>query len=171
MTDIDITNTEVAASLRRMRELTVGEILHPDLDEPDTDTRDASPEEETLIGEITRLRTALTASLAREAAAFEAAVFVHERLYKAKFPACSYHHADIKAAVKALTPADAQAALQAMIDAAVKEVRDGDAAKLEVAASAIKAARFTFVEMLDYDEKSVMVEGLDRALAKIGGAL
>ena len=143
MTDIDITNTEVAASLRRMRELPVGTSLHPDLDEPDTDMLDASAVEETLIDEIMRLRTALTSSLAREAAAFELAAklcednevgtsprlgYVVAPFYRdensGKHPGMAYGPP-----IRDLTPADAQAALQSMIDAAVKEALI-DAARL-----------------------------------------
>ena len=43
----------------------------------DTDTRDATPEDETMIGEITRLRTALAA--ARNDALEEAAKYMETR--------------------------------------------------------------------------------------------
>lgn len=77
------------------------------------------------IDEITRLRAALTEALAREAAAFEAAanvtVFSDDRPFRLS--------KGYRAAIHALTPADAHAALERMVaDARVDRMRESLAA-------------------------------------------
>ena len=137
----------------------------------DEDTRDATPEEETMISEITRLRTALTASLAREAAAYEMAAKLceeHARHEVGRESAMLKSHA---AYFRALTPADAQAALQSMIDAAVKEAREKDANNLHDAVRLIVALMTVARDNTDFKGRGKLLAWGDNVLAKIGGAL